>query len=91
LSGDAPPREILENQIDGEFLIKNDPRTTDALKGYALQAYHFLETGEAYCEKPDCCLYNAHQQEELVTAQLKEPRFCDSHEKRYKTEINQTP
>jgi len=48
LSGDAPPREVLENQVDGEFLVEDDPRTTDALKGYALQASHYLETGEAF-------------------------------------------
>ena len=33
LSGDAPPREVLENQVEGEFLVECDPRTTDALKG----------------------------------------------------------
>lgn len=34
LSGDTPPREVLENEIEGEFLVVDDPRTTEALKGY---------------------------------------------------------
>ncbi|WIV67169.1 DUF7001 family protein [Natrialbaceae archaeon AArc-T1-2] len=79
LSGDAPPREVLENQVDGEFLIENDPRTTDALKGYVLQAYHYLETGEAFCENEGCRLFNAHYHEDLLEAQLREPAFCDEH------------
>lgn len=86
LSGDAPPREILENQVEGEFLIQNDPRTTDALKGYLLQAYHYLDTGEAFCENPSCCLYNAHHQEELITAQLEEPLLCETHAEQYAAE-----
>ena len=83
LSGDAPPREVLETEIDGAFLVEDDPRTTDALKGYVLQAVHLLDTGEAFCEDPTCRLYNAHHQEELVDAQLREPEFCPEHEELY--------
>src|SRR6056297_3257704 len=42
LSGDAPPREVLENQVNGDFLLDDDPQTTDALKGYVLQAVHYF-------------------------------------------------
>lgn len=90
LSGDAPPREILETQVEGDFLIQDDPRTTDALRGYLLQAYHFVETGEAFCDDPLCCLYNAHHQEELITAQLREPLFCETHAEEYANEIGTT-
>ncbi|MCU4925057.1 hypothetical protein OB905_03525 [Halobacteria archaeon AArc-dxtr1] len=79
LSGDSPPREVLETQVDGEFLIEDDPRTTDALCGYVLQAVHYIETGEAFCENAGCKLYNAHYHEELIDAQLREPAFCASH------------
>jgi hypothetical protein len=82
-SGDAPPREVLEEQVDGEFLVADDPRTTDALAGYALQTVHYLETGEPFCDDPDCRLYNAHRQPELVRAQLRDPAFCDRHADRY--------
>ena len=79
LSGDTPPREVLENQVEGEFLIEDDPRTTDALNGYALQAVHYLETGEAFCDAEGCRLFNAHYHEDLIEAQLREPRFCERH------------
>lgn len=83
LSGDAPPREVLENEVDGAFLVGDDPRTTDCLKGYVLQAYHYLVTGQAFCENPDCRLSNPHRQEGVIRAQLREPEFCDEHAERY--------
>ncbi|EMA36851.1 DUF7001 family protein [Halobiforma nitratireducens] len=83
LSGDTPPRELLEEQVEGQFLIEDDPRTTDALKGYVLQAYHYLETGEGFCEREGCRLYNAHYHEELFRAQLREPALCTEHARLY--------
>ena len=79
LSGDAPPREVLESEVEGEFLVEDDPRTTDALKGYVLQAVHYLRTGEAFCERPGCRLFDAHRQGALIEAQLREPEFCPAH------------
>lgn len=83
LSGDTPPREMLENEVEGEFLVAEDPRTTEALKGYVLSAYHYLETGEAFCEHEGCRLYNAHRQPDLIEAQLREPEFCERHTEVY--------
>ena len=83
VSGDTPPREVLENQVEGEFLIEDDPRTTDAIAGYVLGAVHFLATGEAFCAEEGCRLFNAHYQEELIDAQLRPPAFCSDHAARY--------
>jgi hypothetical protein len=83
LSGGAPPREVLESEIGGEFLVENDPRTTEALEGYVLQAIHFWTTGEAFCENEGCRLYNAHRQPEVVEAQLRDPEFCEAHAELY--------
>ncbi|MFC7138598.1 DUF7001 family protein [Halosimplex aquaticum] len=83
LSGDSPPREVLENEVEGEFLVADDPRTTDALKGYVLQAYHYLATGESFCDDEDCRLHNPHRQPGLVRAQLRAPEFCHEHADRY--------
>jgi hypothetical protein len=79
MAGGVPPREYLENKVKGDFLVEEDPRTTDALKGYALAAYHYATAGEAFCDDPDCRLYDAHKQEDLVRAQLREPEFCEEH------------
>lgn len=79
MTGDAPPREVLENEVKGEFLVADDPRTTEALKGYALQAYHYLATGEAFCGDERCRLANPHRQPGVIEAQLREPEFCETH------------
>jgi len=83
LSGETPPREVLENQVEGDFLVADDPRTTDALCGYVLQTYHYLETGEAFCDREGCRLFNAHYHEDLIDAQLREPAFCSEHARQY--------
>ncbi|QLH81888.1 DUF7001 family protein [Halosimplex pelagicum] len=84
LSGGAPPREVLENEVDGEFLVESDPRTTEALRGYVLQCYHYLETGESFCDDEDCRLHNPHRQPGVVRAQLRAPEFCPEHAERYR-------
>jgi hypothetical protein len=86
LSGDAPPREVLEEQVEGDFLVAEDPRTTDALKGYVLQPVHYLDTGEAFCDDEQCRLANPHRQPGVIEAQLREPVFCEKHARRYETE-----
>ncbi|WP_331236201.1 DUF7001 family protein [Natronorarus salvus] len=83
VSGDVPPREVLESGVTGEFLVAEDPRTTEALRGYVLQAVAYLETGEAFCDDEHCRLYNAHRQPALIRAQLEEPEFCPGHAERY--------
>jgi hypothetical protein len=83
LSGDAPPREVLENEIDGAFLVEDDPRTTEALQGYVLQAVDYLDTGEGFCTDERCRLHDAHRQPGLVAAQLRDPEFCPAHAARY--------
>jgi hypothetical protein len=83
LSGDAPPREVLENEVEGEFLVADDPRTTEALKGYVLQAVHCWRTGEEFCDDECCRLSNPHRQPGVVEAQLREPEFCETHAESY--------
>jgi hypothetical protein len=84
LSGGPPPREVLENEVEGDFLVDDDPRTTDALKGYVLQTYHYLDTGEAFCDDERCRLSNPHRQPGVVEAQLREPDFCPDHASLYR-------
>ncbi len=84
MSGGAPPREFLESEVEGDFLVENDPRTTEALKGGVLQGYHYWVTGEDFCEDNDCRLYNPHRQGELVRSQLSGPEFCDRHSVMYR-------
>ncbi|WP_276300242.1 DUF7001 family protein [Halorussus lipolyticus] len=82
LSGDTPPREVLENEVEGEFLVESDPRTTEALKGYVLQAVHCWRTGEGFCDD-ECRLSNPHRQPGVIEAQLRDPAFCEDHAELY--------
>jgi len=86
LAGDTPPREVLESEIDGDFLVEDDPRTTDALCGYVLQTVHYLATGEDFCSTDHCRLHNHHRQPGVIEAQLREPSFCDRHAAQYAVE-----
>ncbi|MFB6122663.1 MAG: DUF6775 family putative metallopeptidase [Haloferacaceae archaeon] len=83
LSGDTPPREVLESQVEGDFLVEDDPRTTDALKGYVLQAVHYLDTGATFCDDGRCRLHNPHRQPGVVESQLRDPEFCPTHAEMY--------
>jgi hypothetical protein len=83
VTGDAPPREVLESAVDGAFLVADDPRTTEALQGYALAAVDYLRTGEPFCEEAGCRLYDAHRQPALIEAQLSDPPFCERHAAMY--------
>lgn len=83
VTGGAPPREILDAAIEDDVILKDDPRTTQALKGYALAAVNLIATGEEFCDDPDCRLSNPHRHEGVIRAQLEDPPFCSRHAARY--------
>jgi len=61
---------LLKEQFRGRFLDHDDPLLTEIAKGYAMQSIAYQLTGEAFCDDPDCRLFNAHWQEEMMRAQL---------------------
>jgi hypothetical protein len=72
---------LLKERFKGQFLDHDDPRLTQVAKGYAMQAVMYQITGEAFCSDPDCRLFNAHWQVELIRAQLQGPgEYCARHE-----------
>ena len=81
---------LLKERFRGRFLDHDDPRLTEVAKGYVMQVVAYQLTGEAFCEDPDCRLFNAHWQEEMLRAQLGEGqeqapaqrggRYCGRHE-----------
>jgi hypothetical protein len=75
------PLEWLKEEYQGRFLDHGDPRTTEVLKGYVLQALLFHITGDAFCEDRDCRFYNSHWQEEVLHSQMNgKYEFCPKHE-----------
>jgi hypothetical protein len=70
----------LARSFAGDYLTVDDPRLTEAAKGYVMQAAAYRLTGAAFCDDPDCRLFNAHWQRELLRAQLgTEREFCEAH------------
>ncbi len=71
----------LKEEFKGEFIDYDDPRMTDVMKGYCMQALFFHMTGDPFCEDKNCRLYNAHWQEEVISAQLGSGHeLCNFHE-----------
>ena len=75
--------EKIKEKYKGQFLEYNDPRLSEVVESYLLQAIMYYETGDAFCEDKECRLYNAHWQKELLYAQLSK-KFCKKHEKSFK-------
>jgi hypothetical protein len=74
------PLDVLKSEFKGKFIDHGDPRLTEVMKGYVMQALFFHLTGNPFCDDPDCRLYNAHWQEELFRAQLDgDYEFCRNH------------
>jgi hypothetical protein len=72
---------LLKERFEGQFLDHDDARLTGVARGYAMQAVVYELTGEAFCTDPDCRLFNAHWQAELMRAQLgAPPEYCARHE-----------
>jgi hypothetical protein len=73
--------DVLEQQFQDEFLVYDDQRLTEVVKGYIMQALLYHLTGEPFCDDPNCRMYNAHWQHELIQAQLESPcEFCPKHQ-----------
>ena len=75
------PLEVLKSEFGGRFIDYGDPWLTEVLKGYVMQTLFFHMMGNPFCDDPDCRLYNAHWQEELIRAQLDGSyEFCPKHQ-----------
>ena len=72
----------LREELAGRFVDYGDLRLTEILKGYSMQAVFYHLTGEPFCDNPDCRLFNAHWQEQMIQAQLTTAQeYCPRHRK----------
>ena len=70
----------LKKEFAGRFIDHNDPRLTEIMKGYIMQAIFYQMGENVFCHDKNCRLYNAHWQEELIQSQLDSPyEFCPTH------------
>ena len=63
----------------GRYLEHGDARLSEIVKGLSAQAVFYNLTGDPFCEKESCRLFNARWQEQLVEAQIRSGRFCEQH------------
>ncbi len=75
----AIPFDAAKEPFKGQFIDYDDSRLTETAKGYALQCALYHVTKEAFCEDPECRLFNAHWQAELLWAQIGSGRLCARH------------
>jgi hypothetical protein len=64
--------DLAEDFADVTFGY-GDPRINEVCKGYALMACFYRAFGEAFCENPQCRLFAARTQEQLIAVQ------CGTH------------
>jgi len=63
----------------GRYLEHGDARLPEVAKGLSAQSVFYHLTGQPFCEKESCRLFNARWQEQLVEAQVRSGRFCEQH------------
>lgn len=70
----------LEGEFKGRFLEADDFRLSEVAKGYVLQSLANHLSGYPFCPEKTCRLYNAHWQEEMLQAQMREDAgLCQMH------------
>ncbi len=71
--------ETIKEKLAGRFIDYDDPRLTEVMKGYVLQAIFYHLFKEPFCADKDCRLFNAHWQEEVIHSQLVSGKICNKH------------
>ena len=71
----------VKKNHSGEFLDYHDQRLSKIAEGCLLQAIFYYITGDAFCDRLDCRLNNAHWQKDLIYSQIKISKLCKKHQK----------
>ncbi|MCE9652220.1 MAG: hypothetical protein K8Q89_04065 [Nitrosarchaeum sp.] len=72
--------ESIKQKYKGTYLEYNDTRLSKVIEGYLLQAIFYFETQEAFCDKTECRLFNAHWQKDLIYSQIESSKLCETHQ-----------
>lgn len=72
--------DYVKKKYEGMYLEYHDQRLSKVIEGYLMQAIFYYHTGEPFCEKQDCRLFNAHWQKDLLYSQLKVGKLCEKHQ-----------
>lgn len=72
--------DSVKKKYQGTYLEYHDQRLSKVIEGYLMQAVFYYLTGEAFCDKKSCRLFNAHWQNDLIYSQLEVGKLCDEHQ-----------
>ncbi len=89
VEGPAKPKEFYletEKRFDFKPMEHEDIRMTKAVKSYALQTIFWRLTGDPFCDKIGCPLFNSHWQEEVIKNQI-EGELCEEHKAELKRSV----
>lgn len=78
--------DSIKEKFRGQYLEYQDTRFHKVVEGYVLQAVFYNMTGDAFCDSPDCRLFNAHWQKDLIHSQIKVCKLCKKHQEIIKLE-----
>ena len=73
--------DSLKKKFQGSYLEYHDERISTVIEGYVMQALFYYLTGEPFCEKEDCRLFNPHWQKDLLHSQIEIGKLCEKHQK----------
>lgn len=73
----------IDKKYVGQFLRYHDSRIAGVSRACFLQALLYYISGRPFCNDPNCSIYNAHWQAEMLHAQAR--GLCKSHEAVLKT------
>jgi hypothetical protein len=73
--------ESMKKKYQGTYLEYHDDRLATIVKGYAMQAIFYYLTGEEFCDKKECRLFNPHWQKDLLYSQIEVGKLCEKHQK----------
>ncbi len=70
----------LKSIFKDVILEHDDPRLTDIVKGYVMQAvFYSILKDVPFCDEKRCILYNAHWQDEVIEAHIRYGGLCQRH------------
>ena len=72
--------ESIKKKYQGMYLEYHDAKLSQVVEGYLLQAIFYYLTGDPFCDKRECRLFNAHWQKDLLYSQLEIAKLCDKHQ-----------
>ena len=67
----------IDEFMGDKYLVYDDPRIIKIICSYLLAPAVYDISGRAFCDNPQCCIYNSHWQKELLNVQYQQ-QLCEN-------------